>query len=77
LAKKRSRENVLGFWKNHEMTCPLLAEAARGYLAIPASSATFERAFSAGGSKVLHKKTKLQPENVEKLLFILQNYDCV
>ena len=43
--KQQAQEHVLDFWKQHEKTLPLLAEAARRYLAIPALSATSELSF--------------------------------
>ena len=39
----------LSFWKDNESTYPNLAELAKKYLAIPASSAPVERLFSIGG----------------------------
>ena len=51
----------------------MLAESARKWLCVPASNASSERAFSAGGAIVSYKRTKLQPEQ-EKLLYIQQNY---
>ena len=44
---------------------------------VPASSATSERVFSAGGQIVGCKKTKLQPDFVDKLLFVQQNHDQI
>ena len=66
--------NVLDFWRTNKHKFPLLAESARKWLCVPASSASSERAFSAGGAIVSYKRTKLQPEQVEKLLYIQQNY---
>ena len=68
---------VLKFWKDNQKKFPLLSEAARKWLCVPASSAPSERVFSSGGNIISYKRTKLQPEQVEKLLYIQQNYDRV
>ena len=70
--------DVLEFWRANKYKFPLLAQAAKKWLCVPASSASSERAFSAmGGIIVSYKRTKLQPEQVEKLLYIQQNYPKV
>ena len=69
--------DVLEFWRANKYKFPLLAQAAKKWLCVPASSAPSERAFSAGGGIVSYKRTKLQPEQVEKLLYIQQNYPKV
>ena len=55
----------------------MLSEAAGKWLCVPASSAPSEQVFSSGGNIFSYKRTKLQPEQVEKLLYIQQNYDRV
>ena len=69
--------DVLNFWKDNQKKFPLLSETAWKWLCVPASSAPSERVFSSGGNIVSYKRTKLQPEQVEKLLYIQQNYDRV
>ncbi|XP_065645229.1 E3 SUMO-protein ligase ZBED1-like [Hydra vulgaris] len=76
-AMPATKQPVLEFWRDNKDKFPLLSEAARKLLCIPASSAPCERIFSAGGNIVSAKKTKLQPENVEKLIYIQQNIDRI
>ena len=68
--------NILNWWKSNEKF-PLLARIAQRWLCIPASSASSERAFSSCGSIVSCKRTQLQTEKVDMLLYIQRNYDCV
>lgn len=75
--KSFGTKEVLTWWRQHARQLPLLSEQARKWLCIPASSTSSERAFSASGNIVSFKRTKLQPENVDKLLYIQQNYDKV
>lgn len=46
------------------MQFPRLAHMAHDYLAIPASSVTSERAFSAGGNMITNKRSSLMPKTV-------------
>ena len=48
------QESPLAWWKFHEKKFPHLAELAKTYLAIPASSATVERLFSRAGLVRFH-----------------------
>ena len=44
--------DALEWWKQNENELPLLAGVARGYLAVPVTSASLERMFSLGGRLV-------------------------
>ena len=48
----------LSWWKQHELEFPRLAQCAKYILAIPASSATSERIFSAGGLTVSNLRAR-------------------
>ena len=50
-----------------------MANLARKYLAIPASSTKSEHVFSAGGNVVTAKRTSLEPGKVEALVVIDKN----
>ena len=59
------------------MEFPLLSRCARYILAIPASSATSERIFSAGGLTVTSLRSNLAEDTVEDLLMIKLNLEKV
>ena len=60
--------DILRFWKSREVDYPILAQMARDYLAIPATSAASERVFSQGGDIVTKKRNRLHPDSVRYLL---------
>ncbi len=69
--------NILEWWKVNAATFPLLSQFARNILCIPASSSSSERVFSQSGNIVSNKRTKLDPKNVEKLVYIKENFHKV
>ena len=69
--------DILEFWKGQESRLPLLASLAKDTLAIQVTSASSERVFSEGGNVVSKKRTLLNPENAEMLVFIHDNYDSL
>ena len=68
-----SKVNVLLWWKDHQHQLPLLAQAARKYLCVTASSAPSERLFSASGNVVTNKRSSLDPVNVDKIVYLHEN----
>jgi hypothetical protein len=60
----------LVFWKHHEDKLPYLAKLSRRLYSIPATSACVERKFSAGGLLINERRSSLNPETVENILFI-------
>ena len=67
------KDDVMKWWKSNSTRYPLLQLAARHVLAIPATQATSERLFSAAGNIVTSNRSKLLPENIEKLCFLHVN----
>lgn len=67
--------DVLRFWKKHNESLPLLANVAKKFLCIPATSTSSERAFSFAGLLISARRNQLHPRNVERTLFIHDNYD--
>lgn len=61
------------WWKSHEKKYPLLAQIAKKYLCIPATSVSSERCFSTAGNVVTPKRSCLSTENVNLLVFLYQN----
>jgi hypothetical protein len=68
-----SSENPLTWWRRNEKTFPTLARAAKRFLAIPASSAPSERAFSKINIVIDKRRASLLPENADKLCFLKHN----
>jgi len=62
--------NPLEWWKLHEKRFPILASIARKYLCICATSVPSERLFSDVGNNITNKRTNLDPDLVEKMLFL-------
>ena len=55
------------------LSYPILSHLARKYLAISATSVPSERAFSSAGNIVSVKRSCLQPESVNMLVFLAEN----
>jgi len=65
--------NILVWWKVHENEFPHLAELARKYLCIGATSVSCERVFSKSGWIVSKRRSCLSDKNVGILTFISCN----
>jgi len=65
--------DILGWWKAQKCIFPLLAECARKYHCIPASSAPSERLFSRSGNLITQNRNSLNPKNVHMLLYLQEN----
>jgi hypothetical protein len=72
-----NKVDVLGWWKAQQHSFPLLAECARKYHCIPASSAPSERLFSASGNLVSQKRGSLNPKNVHMQIYLQENMEKV
>jgi len=66
-------EDPLAWWRTHEILFPKLAKLAKKFLAIPASSAPSERAFSKVGIVVDKRRASLLPEKANQLVFLKHN----
>ena len=65
--------DVLSWWEKHASEFPNLSQIARAILAIPASSAASERDFSTAGFVIQERRTQLNPETVDDILFLHSN----
>lgn len=65
--------NPLLWWKMSRSIYPHLAQLARRYLSIPGTSVRAERVFSTAGIIVNKKRAALDPENVDRLVFLANN----
>ena len=50
-----------------------MANLARRYFSIPATSVHSEEVFSVAGNVLCEKRNRLLPENVDKLVFLHEN----
>jgi hypothetical protein len=57
--------DLLGWWKNHEQDYPVLANMARDYLAVQASSVPSERVFSSSGLFISDRRTRLSNDTIQ------------
>jgi hypothetical protein len=64
---------ILDWWRLNAGTFPIMARLARKILCIPASSSSSERVFSSAGNIVTSKRQNLDPEMVEKLVYLKEN----
>ncbi|XP_065319235.1 uncharacterized protein LOC135927207 [Gordionus sp. m RMFG-2023] len=67
-------DNILKWWKTNHYEFPNLSILALKFLAIPASSASSERAFAAAGRAFEERRTRLKPDKLDASLFIYHNY---
>ena len=63
----------LVWWRQKEPRFPRVARLAKKYLALPASSAPSERMFSKMNAVVDKRRASLDPDRVERIVFIKQN----
>lgn len=73
-SKSVNNGDILQFWKDREKQLPWLAALARKILCIPPTSTPSERVFSIAGMVLSAKRSRLNPINVDKLIFIHDNY---
>ncbi|CAF3668991.1 unnamed protein product [Rotaria sp. Silwood1] len=65
--------DVLLFWKKHQNTFPTPASIVKTIYNIPVSNTTVERLFSTAGNTISDRRTNLDGEKVNKLLFLNKN----
>lgn len=67
----------LSWWHDRIAALPHLAELVRKVWCFPASSVRSEEAFSVAGDILRPKRSRLLPENVDKLVFLSENIPIV
>ena len=63
-------DNPLVFWKANQKNLPLLSKLARMIHCIPATTASVEREFSTGGLVMSERRSSINPQNVNNILFL-------
>jgi len=76
-ALPKAKMDVLAWRKIQEPVLPLLADIARKYFCVPASSAPSEKLFSASGNVCTKLRSSLDPTNLELLVYLHDNGDRV
>ena len=62
-------------WKSNSSLFTVMAQLAKKYLFIPATSIRSERVFSSGGYIVNNFQSRLLPEHVNLLVFLADNLE--
>ena len=68
-----TESDPLEWWRMNESRFPLLANLARKYLCICATSTASERVFSTAGNVVTPNRSLLKPAKVDMLVFLAKN----
>ena len=65
------------WWQINKIHYPKLSQLAMKYLSIPATSVPSERLFSDTGKLITSERTLLNPNLVEKLMFLKRNKNYI
>ena len=65
--------SVLGYWTKNKNQFPNIHAIARKVLVIPASNTEVERLFSCSKMIMTDKRTRLDPDRLNKLIFLRKN----
>ena len=65
--------NPLVWWKCHSSKYPILGRLAKKFLGGPATSVSSERVFSPAGDIVTSQRASLDPDQVDRLMFLKKN----
>lgn len=66
-------DDILVFWMKQQRSCPALASIAADIYSIPALNTTVERLFYSAANTITDRRTTLNPEKVNELLFSKKN----
>ena len=67
-------DDQLKWWQQRQGQFPNLAKIVLKLFCIQATSCAVERTFSTSGMTITNKRTRLNPKNVHKLVFIRENF---
>ncbi|XP_048474095.1 E3 SUMO-protein ligase ZBED1-like [Rhincodon typus] len=74
---RKRNTNPFDWWKNNEHRFPAVANLAKQYLAIPATSVSATRAFFCSSSIPDQTRSALLPDNIDQILFLHKNFDYI
>ena len=69
----KSTDDPLLFWKQHASELPRLTKLALKYACVQGSSVASERIFSTAGDIVTAERSCIDPEHVDRLIFLKKN----
>lgn len=75
--KSDYEDNPLLFWKDNSQSFPILSQLALMYLGTSASSVPVESLFSTAGLVMNGKRSSLNPDKLNKIVFIHDNFDMI
>ena len=75
LPKYDYNENPLKFWQSNHSRLPKLSILAQQYLIVQVGSVPSERVFSTAGDIVTQERSRLDPEQVDALIFLKKNME--
>ena len=73
MAETEAENDPLSWWKGKESTFPVLAQLAKKYLCISATSCSSERVFSTSGYICNDRRNNLSGDHLDMLVFLAQN----
>ncbi len=65
------------FWVKYENVFPRLSQLSRMVHSVPATNLSSERNFNYAGLTLTDRRSNLDPEKVDKMLFIRSNFDLL
>ena len=66
-------DSPTNYWLANKDRFPVLSVLAKRYLSSPPTSVPIERVFSTAGDILTDKRSRLSPDNAEKLLIMKEN----
>ena len=75
--KKVAQDPLLSWWKGKASEFPNIWRLALKYLAMPATAASSERAFSIAGLIITPKQSSFDPSTVSNLHFLRENWGSI
>jgi hypothetical protein len=68
---------VTEFWEQKGSLFPRLAKIAQQLLCVPATNLSSERNFNYAGLTVTDRRSRIEPDMLDQLLFIRSNFDML